>query len=70
MRIAAERRGDRWLAQVVHVGENLHWTEHQRIKNEMAIWMTKNIKGGYVSGWQFYFKTEEDLAFFLLRWQG
>lgn len=68
MKIAVEKRDDEWLAQVVHIGDGLHWTEHQRIKNQMASWMMSNIKGGYVSGWQFYFKNEKDLEWFLLRW--
>lgn len=68
MRIAVERRGDEWLAQVVHIGDGLHWTAHQRIQNQMRKWIEQNCHDYSISGWQFYFKTEQDLTLFLLRW--
>ena len=68
MRIAVEQRGDRWLAQVVNVGENLHWTEHRRLQNEMYDWVVENCRSGFIDGWQFFFDDEQDLTLFLLRW--
>ena len=68
MKIVVEKRGNEWLAQVVHIGDGLHWTEHQRIQNEMSHWVKANCAGGYISGWQFYFYDEQDLTLFLLRW--
>ena len=69
MKIAVEQRGDRWLAQVVHVGENLHWFEHRRIQNKMLEWVEKNLQHQVdIQGWQFYFHNTEDLTLFLLRW--
>lgn len=68
MRIAVERRDRRWVAQVVHVGENLHWSEHVRIQKEMYKWVKENCHRLHVNGWQFYFTNEQDLTLFLLRW--
>ena len=71
MRIATERRGDRWLAQVVHIGDALHWTQHIRIRNEMADWVEKNTFHQVdIDAWQFFFHDEQDLMLFLLRWNG
>lgn len=69
MRIAVERRGDEWLAQVVHIGDGLHWVEHRVIHNKMAEWTRINCIGQhYISGWQFFFVDEQDLTLFLLKW--
>ena len=69
MKIAVEQRGDRWLAQVVSVGVDLHWTEHRRIFNEMTDWVESNTSQHVdINGWQFYFYDEQDLTLFLLRW--
>ena len=69
MKIAVERRGNRWLAQVVSVGVDLHWTEHRRIFNEMTDWVESNTSQQVdINGWQFYFCDEQDLTLFLLRW--
>lgn len=68
MRIATEQRGEWWLAQVVHVGENYHWAEHLRIQAEMYNWVMENKLNCDVNGWQFYFRNEKDLMLFLLRW--
>jgi hypothetical protein len=69
MKIAVEQRGDRWLAQVVHVGENMHWFEHRAIQNKMIDWVDKNLQHQVdIQGWQFFFHNEQDLMFFLLRW--
>ena len=71
MRIAVEQRSDRWLAQVVSVGGDLHWTEHRRIYNEITNWVEHNLQHEVtINGWQFYFTDEKDLTAFLLRWQG
>lgn len=70
MRIAVERRNHRWVAQVVHVGDNLHWFEHVRIQKEMYEWVDQNCHPLHINGWQFYFTDEQDLTLFLLRWQG
>ncbi len=71
MRIAVARRGDRWLAQVVHVGENLHWTDHRRRQIEMIDWVEANTADQVdIDGWQFYFHNEQDLTIFLLKWNG
>jgi hypothetical protein len=70
MRIAVEQRSDRWLAQVVSVGSDLHWTEHRRIYNEITNWVEHNLQHEVaINGWQFYFADEQDLTLFLLRWQ-
>lgn len=69
MKIATERRGDRWLAQVVHIGEGLHWTEHRRIQNKLIDWVeTHTTHQVDYQDWQFYFHNEQDLTLFLLRW--
>jgi hypothetical protein len=69
MKIATERRGDRWLAQIVNVGGDLHWTEHRRIQNNLIDWVETNaISQVDIQGWQFYFHNEQDLTLFLLRW--
>ena len=68
LKIVTEKRGDEWLAQVVHIGDGLHWLEHQRIQYQMARWVQTNCQGHYISGWQFYFVDEKDLALFLLKW--
>ena len=71
MKIAVEQRGDRWLAQVVHVGENMHWYEHRRLQNKMLKWVDKNLQHQVdIQGWQFFFHSEQDLTLFLLRWNG
>ena len=71
MKIAVEQRGDRWLAQVVHVGENMHWYEHRRLQNKMLKWVDKNLQHQVdIQGWQFFFHSEQDLTLFLLRWDG
>ena len=69
MRIATERRGDRWLAQVTHIGGELHWTEHRRKQIELIEWVEKNTQHQVdIDGWQFYFEHEQDLMLFLLKW--
>ena len=69
MKIATEKRGNRWLAQVVHIGENLHWTDHRRTQIEMIDWVEKNtLHQVDINGWQFYFEDEKDLEWFVLRW--
>lgn len=69
MKIAVARRGDCWLAQVVYVGDGLHWTEHRLLQSEMIDWIEKNCQGeNLIDGWQFYFWDERDLTIFLLRW--
>lgn len=71
MKIAVERRGDRWLAQVVYVGENLHWFEHRRLQNQLIDWVDKNLQHQVdYQNWQFFFHDEQDLMLFLLRWDG
>lgn len=71
LKIAVEQRGDRWLAQVVHVGENIHWVEHRRLQNRMLEWVDKNLQHQVdIQGWQFFFHSEQDLTLFLLRWNG
>jgi hypothetical protein len=71
LKIAVEQRGDRWLAQVVHVGENIHWIEHRRLQNRMLEWVDKNLQHQVdIQGWQFFFHSEQDLTLFLLRWNG
>jgi hypothetical protein len=71
LKIAVEQRGDRWLAQVVHVGENMHWYEHRRLQNKMLKWVDKNLQHQVdIQGWQFFFHSEQDLTLFLLRWNG
>lgn len=71
LKIAVEQRGDRWLAQVVHVGENLHWTEHRRLQNLMVDWVNKTAQESVdYKDWQFFFHSEQDLTLFLLRWNG
>jgi hypothetical protein len=69
MKVAVERRGDQWLAQIVHIGENLHWMQHQRIQHAVRTWVEQNTTNYAINGWQFYFKHEQDLVLFLLRWQ-
>ncbi len=68
MRIATEQRGDVWLAQVTHIGPDLHWTEHRRMQAAMYNWVMQNKLACDIDGWQFYFENEKDLAFFLLKW--
>lgn len=68
VKIAVERRNHKWLAQVVHVDENLHWFEHVVIQNKMHAWVRQNCSIVHINGWQFYFDTEQDLEWFLLRW--
>ncbi len=68
MRFAVVKRDEMWLAQAVYIGENLHWTEHQRIQHEIARWVSENCTGYAINGWQFYFADEKDLHWFLLRW--
>ena len=71
MKIAVEKRDDRWLAQVVHVGENLHWIEHRRLQNAMVKWINDTAQDPVDhKDWQFYFTNEQDLTIFLLRWNG
>ncbi len=71
MKIAVVRRDNRWLAQVVHVGENLHWTDHRRRQIEMIDWVEQNLVHQVdIDGWQFFFHDEQDLMLFLLRWNG
>lgn len=70
MRIAVEQRGDKWLAQVVHVGELLHWIKQTEIQIQMHTWARKNCADYYVDGWQFFFYNQQDLTLFLLRWDG
>ena len=70
MKIATERRGNRWLAQVVHIGENMSWIKQKIIQNDMHDWVDKNLQHQVdIQGWQFYFYDEQDLTLFLLRWQ-
>lgn len=69
LKIAVERRGDCWLAQVVYVGENMHWYEHRTLQNSMLDWIEKNLQHQVdVQGWQFFFHNEQDLTCFLLKW--
>ena len=69
MKIAVEKRGDRWLVKVVNVGENLHWFEHRVLQNSMIEWIDKNLQYQVdIEGWQFFFHNEQDLEWFLLRW--
>lgn len=71
MKIAVEQRGDRWLAQVVYIGENIHWFDHRRLQNQMIEWVDKNLQHQVdYQNWQFYFHNEQDLTLFLLRWNG
>ena len=70
MKIAVVRRGDRWLAQVVHIGNELHWVVHRRIQHEVSRWVSENCTDYLIDGWQFFFKNEQDLTLFLLRWDG
>jgi hypothetical protein len=71
MRIATERRGNVWLAQVTHIGSDLHWTEHRRRQVEMIDWVETNTSNQVdIDGWQFFFHAEQDLMLFLLRWNG
>ena len=69
LKIVTEKRGDEWLAQVVHIGDGMHWIRHQRIHYKMSKWLKENCMHRYhISGWQFYFVDEKDLAVFLLKW--
>ena len=69
VKIAVEQRGDRWLAQVVHIGENVHWVEQRVLQNRMLDWVDKNLQHQVdYQGWQFFFHNEQDLTLFLLRW--
>ena len=69
MRISVEQRGNRWLAQVVHIGENIHWTEHRRRQIEMIDWVEQNTSDQVdYHDWQFFFHNKQDLMLFLLRW--
>lgn len=48
MKIAVEQRGDRWLAQVVSVGVDLHWIEHRRITKSVGdLLIIETFNGGY-----------------------
>ena len=69
MKIVVEQRGIEHMAQVVHIGDGLHWMEHQRIQYKMAKWVKENCQGRYyISGWQFYFFDKRDIEWFLLKW--
>ena len=68
MRFAVEKRGEHWLVQAVHIGDNLHWMQHQHIQNEMRQWIEQNCVGYASIGWQVYLSNEQDLTAFLLRW--
>lgn len=71
MKIATEKRGDRWLAQVVYIGENVHWFEQRVLQNRMLDWVDKNLQHQVdYQNWQFFFHNEQDLLLFLLRWNG
>lgn len=68
MKVATAKRGDVWLAQIVHIGDGLHWEEHQKIQKEVHKWVKEYTPNCEISGWQFFFTNEKDLHWFLLRW--
>ena len=68
MKIAVEKREDRWLAQVVHIGNNIGWSNSVEVKWEMKKWVRENCQDFETRGWQFYFTREQDLTLFILRW--
>lgn len=68
MKIATEQRSDKWLAQVVHIGEGLSWREQSHIQKELHDWVNQNCTSCHYNNWQFWFSDEPELTAFLLKW--
>lgn len=68
MKIKIEKEHDQWVAEIVHIDENMHWIQQQRIKNQIHQWVRTTCVDYVIVDWKFYFKTKEDLEWFILRW--
>jgi hypothetical protein len=68
VKFAVEQRGVFWLAQAVQLGHNLTYAQDQELMVEIYQWVNENNIKCYANSWQFYFYEEQDLEWFLLKW--